>query len=113
MIYPSTNTVGSYIPQNKFTDLLRHEIARAGYIECLTCALVSIEENYTNLRYKPNMEEAITLENPKTLEYEMVRTSMIPGLLKCLLENQNETIPQKIFEISDVAKIDAKSDTGA
>ena len=27
MIYPPTNTVGSFIPENKFTDLLRHEIA--------------------------------------------------------------------------------------
>ena len=27
MIYPPTNTVGSFIPENKFTDLLRHEMA--------------------------------------------------------------------------------------
>ena len=27
MVYPPTNTVGSFIPENKFTDLLRHEIA--------------------------------------------------------------------------------------
>ena len=27
MIYPPTNTVGQFIPENKFTDLLRHEVA--------------------------------------------------------------------------------------
>jgi phenylalanyl-tRNA synthetase beta chain len=81
------NTVGAFIPENKFTDLLRHEMAQAGYIESLTCALVSIKENYSNLRYTPNMEEAITLSNPKTLEYEQVRTSLIPGLLKVLQSN--------------------------
>lgn len=27
MVYPPTNTVGSFIPENKFTDLLRHEMA--------------------------------------------------------------------------------------
>jgi len=27
MVYPPTNTVGSFIPENKFTDLLRHELA--------------------------------------------------------------------------------------
>lgn len=112
MIYPPTNTVGSFIPENKFTDLLRHEMAQAGYIESLTCALVSIKENYSNLRYKPNMDEAITLSNPKTLEYEQVRTSLIPGLLKVLQSNQNERIPQKIFEISDTACIDLSKDTG-
>jgi phenylalanyl-tRNA synthetase beta chain len=26
-LYPPTNTVGSFIPENKFTDLLRHELA--------------------------------------------------------------------------------------
>ena len=93
MVYPPTNTVGSFIPENKFTDLLRHEIAQAGYIESLTCALVSIKENYTFLRYEPNLEEAIQLSNPKTLEYEQVRTSLIPGLLKVLQSNQNERIP--------------------
>lgn len=83
-VYPPTNTVGSFIPKNKFTDLLRHEIAQAGYIESLTCALLSIKENYNQLRYEPNMDEAILLSNPKSLEFEMVRTSLIPGLLKVL-----------------------------
>jgi len=32
MVYPPTNTVGAFIPENKFTDLLRHEIAQNGYI---------------------------------------------------------------------------------
>lgn len=113
MVYPPTNTVGSFIPENKFTDLLRHEMAQAGYIESLTCALVSIKENYSCLRYQPNLDEAVQLSNPKTLEYELVRTSLIPGLMKTLNSNQNERIPQKIFEISDCARISAESDTGA
>jgi len=46
MVYPPTNTVGSFQPENKFTDLLRHELAQAGYIESLTAALVSTKENY-------------------------------------------------------------------
>lgn len=93
MIYPPTNTVGAFIPENKFTDLLRHELAQAGYIETLTCALLSLKENYNFLRSEPNLDEAITLSNPKTIEYEMVRTSLIPGLLKTLQSNQNERIP--------------------
>ena len=82
MIYPNVNTVGGFLPENKFTDLLRHELAQAGFIESLTCALVSKKENYEDLRYPINLEEAVTLSNPKTLEYEMIRTSLIPGLLR-------------------------------
>ena len=72
---------------------MRHEIAQAGYIESLTCALVSTKENYNFLRQEPNLEEAVTLANPKTIEFEQVRTSLIPGLLKVLQSNQNERIP--------------------
>mmetsp|Transcript_16035 Transcript_16035/g.24887 ORF Transcript_16035/g.24887 Transcript_16035/m.24887 type:complete len:171 (-) Transcript_16035:427-939(-) len=87
MIYPSTSTVGSFIPENKFTDILRHELAQAGYIECLTCALISNKENYSNLRYDVNLDEAVQLSNPKTLEYEQVRTSLVPCLMKVLQSN--------------------------
>ena len=66
MVYPPTNTVGQFIPENKFTDLLRHELAQAGYIESLTCALVSLKDNYDNLRSEQNLKEAVTLANPKT-----------------------------------------------
>lgn len=69
-IPPATNTVGGYIPENKFTDLLRREMAQAGFIESLTFALVSKKENYTNLRYEVDLNEAITLSNPKTIEFE-------------------------------------------
>lgn len=113
MVYPPTNTVGAFIPENKFTDLLRHELAQAGYIETLTCALLSLKENYTFLGSETDLSEAITLSNPKTIEYEMVRTSLIPGLLKTLQSNQNERLPQRLFEISDTAKQDKSCDTGA
>lgn len=113
MTQPHTNTVGSFIPTNKFTDLLRHEMAQAGFIESLTFALVSQKENYTNLRQDINVDEAITLSNPKTIEFEQVRTSLLPGLLKTLNSNQNERLPQKIFEVSDCAVIDPTTETGA
>ncbi len=38
---PATTTVGKQQPINKFTDLLRAELALAGYAEALTLSLVS------------------------------------------------------------------------
>jgi len=43
----------------------------------------------------------------------MVRTSLLPGLLKCLKENKAENVPQKLFEVSDTVVKDASTDTGA
>ena len=47
-------------------------------------SLISIKETYNFLRKEPNMNEAVQIANPKTIEFEIVRTSLIPGLLKTL-----------------------------
>ena len=59
------------------------------------------------------MMECVQLSNPKTQEFEIVRTSLMPGLLKCLSYNRKNPIPQKVFEISDCVIQDPESDTGA
>lgn len=107
---PPTNTIGKQQPQNHFTDLVRAELAQAGYIECLTMSLLSIKENYDFLNHKFNEDEAVQISNPKTIEFEVVRTSLIPGLLKVFQSNTNESLPQRIFEVSDVALLDNNSD---
>lgn len=43
---PNTLTVGGHQQLNNFSDLLREEIARAGYTEMLTHGLCSREENF-------------------------------------------------------------------
>lgn len=39
------------------------------------------------------------LSNPKTKEFEMVRTSLFPGLLKTLAANAAQELPLKLFEV--------------
>jgi len=65
------------------------------------------------LRSEQNLNEAVTLSNPKTEGFEMVRTTLVPGLLNCLTANKKLELPQKIFEVSDVAKISKETDTGS
>lgn len=112
-VFPPNNTVGQYQPANKFTDLLRAEMAQAGYTESLTFSLLSKLDNYENMRQEVNLNECVQLSNPKTIEFEVVRTTLLPGLLKCLKENKKEPIPQKLFEISDCCVLDAGSETGS
>lgn len=45
---------------------------------------------------------AVRLANPKTQEYQIVRTSLLPGLLKTIRENKSHSLPMKVFETSDV-----------
>lgn len=112
-VFPANNTVGAYQPNNKFADLLRGELAQAGYVESLTFSLLSIQDNYRGMRQEPNLAECVQLSNPKTQEFEVVRTSLLPGLLKCLYGNRGEQVPQKLFEVSDTVVLDPASETGA
>ena len=91
-VFPPTNTVGKQIPIHKFGDLIRAELAQAGYIESLTMSLLSIKESYEYLRRPFNENEAVQIANPKTIEFEIVRTSLIPGLLKVLQSNTDESV---------------------
>jgi phenylalanyl-tRNA synthetase beta chain len=62
----------------------------------------SHEENFEFLNHKDDGTTAVKIANPKSLEFQVVRTSLIPGLLKTIRENRSHPLPIKIFETSDV-----------
>lgn len=99
---PKTLTVGGPLAINQFTDLLRSEISQAGYMEMLTHGLCSTAENFTDLN-RP-VGPAVSLSNPANVEYEVVRTTLIPGALKTLAHNKSISHKEgvQLFEISDV-----------
>ncbi|EJK60932.1 hypothetical protein THAOC_18650 [Thalassiosira oceanica] len=105
---PGTCTVGREQPLNQLGDLLRDEIGRAGYTEVLTHGLCSTADNFTALG-RP-VTAAVKLSNPANVEYEVVRTTLLPGLLKTLQHNKSMSFAGgfKLFEISDVVLPDSE-----
>ena len=103
---PKTCTVGGEQGLNQLGDLLREEIGRAGYVEVLTHGLCSIRDNFTALN-RP-ITAAVSLSNPANVEYQVVRTTLLPGLLKTLQHNKSASFSGgfKLFEISDVVMPD-------
>lgn len=78
-------------PINKLTDLIRFELAAAGYIECLTMALISKKDMFTNMLEEINekiLSETVQIYKSKTSEFEVFRTSLIPGILKTIEANK-------------------------
>jgi phenylalanyl-tRNA synthetase beta chain len=81
--YPNkSGGVGAPLPINKLSDIVRNESAMAGWTEAMPLILCSHDENYKWLNRKDDGTKAIRLQNPKSLEYQIVRTSLLPGLLK-------------------------------
>lgn len=102
--FPSkSGTVAQPLPINKLSDIIRVETAMAGWSEVLPLILCSHDENFAWLNRKDDGNTAVRLANPKTLEFQIVRTSLLPGLLKTIRENKKHSVPMKIFEVSDVA----------
>ena len=101
--YPNkTALVAAPLPINRLADIIRLEAAMAGWTEVLPLILCSHDENFSWLRRQDDSKKAVRLQNPKSAEYQVVRTSLLPGLLKTLRENKHHALPLKIFEVSDV-----------
>lgn len=96
-------TIGQPLLINKLCDIVRAEAAMAGWSEVMPLVLCSHDENFAWLNRKDDGDRVVKLANPKTTEYQVVRTSLLPGLLKTIRENKKHSVPMKIFEVSDVA----------
>jgi len=111
---PKTSTIGRQLPLNKLSDQLREAVAQAGFLEVMTWALISHKENYDFLHKKDDGRTAVALANPVSQEFDVVRSSLLPGLLKTLGASVgNAHLPVKIFELSDVSYLDPSKDVGA
>ncbi|CAD7941105.1 unnamed protein product [Amoebophrya sp. A120] len=112
----------------RLTDMLRQEFAGAGYNEGLTFVLCSKEDCFKWFRREPCAETLerqphawsyepllppVLLKNPKTKEYNTVRTSLVPGLLKTLNHNKKNPLPIRFFEVADVVVQDNAQETNA
>jgi len=112
IVVPTTATIGHQQPVNKLTDLLRAEIAFAGYSEVFNFALCSREETFKLLN-RPDDGSAVGIANPKTSEFEVARTSLLVGILKTVSHNRKNPLPIRVFELSDVVLKNNSYDVGA
>jgi len=109
---PATNTIAAQYPINKLSDQLREQMAQAGFTEALTFSLCSKEDLSEKLRKPLSSIPAVHVSNPKTIEFQVVRTTLLAGLLKTLAANRKMPLPIKLFEISDVVVKDSSRDVG-
>ncbi|KAL8129904.1 hypothetical protein V2J09_019059 [Rumex salicifolius] len=101
------------LPLNEISDLIRSEIAMSGFTEVLTWILCSKKENFAMLNRKDDSSTAVIIGNPRSADFEAVRTSLMPGILKIVAHNKDHPKPIKIFEVGDIAVLDDQKDVGA
>jgi phenylalanyl-tRNA synthetase beta chain len=106
---PVTVTVGGKHPANKLAETVRQIMTGLGFLEVMNFTLTNERVHYEFMRLKP--KNPVRLANPVSAEYTIMRELLLPGLLKNLAENKHESYPQKLFEVSDVAKINRRQET--
>lgn len=76
-----------------------------GFSEMMNSYLTSEKENFEKMRLDVGQKDYIKLKNSKTSSITMMRTWIMPSLLKNLSLSVHEKMPQKIFEVDVVFKL--------
>lgn len=106
---PSTLPTGSpatgYLTrEQRLTARARAILAAAGLAEALTFSLIAPDAfDRLGLGGDDPRRRALTVRNPLSVEWSVLRTSLLPGLLACLAHNQAHRVPRAgLFEVSAV-----------
>lgn len=107
-----TFTVGGERPEERLSDQLREVFCGLGFLEVMTLVLTS-PETHDDALGRVRGEDVVQVAHPVSSEQTMVRTSLLPGLLATLEHNLTHPLPQRIFEVGDITRLDPAAETGA
>ncbi|WP_455644768.1 phenylalanine--tRNA ligase subunit beta [Methanosphaera sp.] len=107
---PNFSTIANPDPKREFDKIVEQVMIGLSFTEVKSLMLTSEDQHYTKLR-KEIEEDRVTVAQPITQDRTMIRKSLINSLLEFLEDNKHEELPQKIFEIGDVAYIDTTKET--
>lgn len=106
---PKVVTVGRKHPIYVLADRARQIMIGLGYLEVMNFTLTNERIHYEFMRLKP--KNPVKIANPVSLEYTIMRQMLLPGLMRNLADNKHESYPQRIFEVSDVVRVNRRLET--
>jgi phenylalanyl-tRNA synthetase beta chain len=97
---PRVQTIGGLTPLTTYSDLLSELFVGYGYSQVVTFMISGSRFEYERMGMEPS--GSVEIMNPVLEEYNMLRSSLLPGMLLLLEANKHNELPQKIFEVGDV-----------
>ncbi|TKJ26989.1 MAG: phenylalanine--tRNA ligase subunit beta [Hadesarchaea archaeon B3_Hades] len=107
---PKVVTTGERTPIERLSERARRVLTGLGFMEAMTYTLTNLRTNFELMRARG---EAVEIANPVSEEYTIIRNSLFPCLLSVLRANRRNPLPQRVFEVGDVALLDEGAETGA
>ena len=106
---PATVTTGKKHVVTEVADTVRQILVGLGFTEALNFVLTNEIDHYQKMRQEP--KELVTLANPVSTDYSIIRNELLPSLMKNLAVSKHHVFPQRMFEVSDVIKLNKESET--
>lgn len=107
-----TFTVGEETVRSKIMNRVRQALTGHGFMEVLTLILSNETDQFEKLGRRDSKSHVV-LAHPISQDQTLIRTSLIPGLLDTLSVNTDQPLPQKIFEVGRITKLDSSEEVGA
>jgi len=97
---PTALTFGKKLPYQSAYDKLRLAMIGFGFNEVTTFTISNEKDEYKKLGL--TVGKRVEIQNPIGEEYNCLRVSLLPSLLKILADNKHYSLPQQIFELGFV-----------
>ncbi|WP_340102006.1 phenylalanine--tRNA ligase subunit beta [Salinibaculum salinum] len=119
--YPDVSTVGGRHERSRLEDAVRDALVGLGFEDLLNFHMINVAENFERLNLDPEQSDAdgpvgaappVTIMEPYSEDYTMLRTWALPSLLMVLERNTHRAYPQDLSEIGLGAHVDDSENTG-
>ncbi|MBN1280107.1 MAG: phenylalanine--tRNA ligase subunit beta [Candidatus Thermoplasmatota archaeon] len=107
--FPKALTFGGTLKNQPLLEGLRSIMIGLGFNEVTTFVLSNEKDEFERMGLKKTA--IVEIENPIGEEYNRLRVSLLPSLLKLLRENKHHPLPQQIFEVGAIVDQNAKNQT--
>ncbi len=114
--YPDVATVGSRHANSRFERAVRSLLTGVGFEDLLNFNLISHTANFERMHVAPDDKvhgagTPVTIEEPYSAEYEIVRTWALPSVMLVLENNTHRAYPQALAEIGMAGVVDRDEPT--
>ncbi|MCB9644903.1 MAG: phenylalanine--tRNA ligase subunit beta [Myxococcales bacterium] len=94
-------TVAQERPERVLANRTRNTMTGLGFFEVMSLLLSNPEEQYELMNVE-DPGDAVLIENPASVEQSLMRTMVLPQLLRLFALNRGQGLPQRMFEVDDV-----------
>jgi phenylalanyl-tRNA synthetase beta chain len=100
-VLDSNYTIARQRPEEKRAALVRSVLTGLGLTEIMSLTQTTEAGHFLKFRLAPG-EAHVKIANPKSSEYNVLRTHLMTGLMECLEKNRRKSPPIRIFELGNV-----------